>query len=182
MDTWVWVVLVVLAIGLGVLGWTIWQRQRTDRLKERFGPEYDRTVAEADERRDAEKELLDREKRHETLDIRPLSAESRDRLREEWQRVQTKFVDDPEGAVRDADGLVARVMAERGYPTEGDPEARADDLSVEHAGVVAEYRRGHELLHGLDRSADATETLRESMQCFRTAFDDLLDDREVARP
>jgi type I site-specific restriction endonuclease len=181
MDAWMWVVLIVLAVGVVVFAWKMWQRQRTDLLKERFGPEYDRTVAEADERGEAEKELLEREKRHEKLDIRPLSAESRARYQDEWQRVQARFVDDPNGAVREADGLVARVMEERGYPAYDDPEARAADLSVEHANVVGEYRRGHELLEGIDESEDATERLREAMQCFRTAFEDLLDDREVAR-
>jgi FtsZ-interacting cell division protein ZipA len=175
---WIWVVLILVA--LIVVGLWAWQRRRTDHLKERFGPEYDRTVAESD-KRDAEMRLLEREKRHEELDIRPLSAQSRDRFQDEWQKVQARFVDDPEGAVRDADGLVARVMSERGYPTDGDPEARAEDLSVEHASVVGEYRRGHELLEGLDDSEEATERLRESMQCFRKAFEELLDDREVAR-
>jgi hypothetical protein len=180
MDTWMWVVLVLVALIVIVATWIAWQRQRTNQLKERFGPEYDRTVAESD-RRGGEKELLEREKQHEELDIRPLSAQSRDGFRDEWQNVQARFVDDPEGAVRDADGLVARVMTERGYPTDGDPEARAEDLSVEHASVVGEYRRGHELLQGLDESEDSTERLRESMQCFRTAFEELLDDREVAQ-
>jgi hypothetical protein len=181
MDAWMWVLLIVLAVGAVVFAWIMWQRQRTDLLKERFGPEYDRTVAETDERGAAEKELLEREKRHEKLDIRPLSAESRARYRDEWQSVQARFVDDPDGAVREADGLVARVMEERGYPSYDDPEARAADLSVEHANVVGEYRRGHELLERLGESEDATEKLRKAMQCFRTAFEDLLDDREVAR-
>lgn len=180
MDTWMWVVLVVVALIVVVAAWIVWQGRRTDQLKERFGPEYDRTVAASD-KREAERELLEREKRHEELDIRPLSAQSQDRFRDEWQNVQARFVDDPESAVRDADGLVARVMTERGYPTEGDPEARAEELSVEHASVVGEYRRGHELLEGLDDSEDATERLRESMQCFRTAFEELLEGQEVAR-
>jgi hypothetical protein len=181
MDAWLWVVLIVAAVVVGAVAWTMWQRQRTDHLKERFGPEYDRTVAATDERGTAEKELLEREKRHEKLDIRPLPDASRQRFQSEWQNVQARFVDDPEGAVREADALVARVMDERGYPAYEDSEARADDLSVEHANVVGEYRRGHQHLEGLDDSEDTTEQLRESMQCFRTAFDDLLDDREVAR-
>jgi hypothetical protein len=179
--TWLWIVLVVLVIGLAVAGWIIWQRQRTDGLKERFGPEYDRTVAEADKRREGERELLEREERHDKLDIRPLSAEAREEFQEKWQAVQAQFVDDAAGAVHDADALVGRVMSDRGYPRVDDPAARADELSVEHAGVVGEYRRGHELLQGLDGSEDKTETLRESMQCFRKAFEELLDDREVVR-
>ncbi|CAN5237916.1 hypothetical protein BH09ACT13_BH09ACT13_16270 [soil metagenome] len=182
MDTWIVVVIVVAVLAiLGVLAWAFSKRRRTEHLKERFGPEYDRTVAETDKPREAEKELLAREERHEELDLRPLPDAARERFRGEWQTVQAQFVDDPEGAVRAADGLVARVMDERGYPTDGDAAARADDLSVEHAWVVGEYRRGHELLEGLAESDDSTERLRESMQCFRKAFEELLEDTEVAR-
>jgi hypothetical protein len=182
LDTWVWVVIVVVGVVvLGLLGWVISQRRRSDHLKERFGPEYDRTVAEAEKRGEAEKELLGREKRHEELDIRPLSAAARERFRDEWQTAQTRFVDEPEAAVRTADELVARVMEERGYPTEDDADERAADLSVDHAEVVGQYRRGHALLEGLDENEDPTESLRQSMRCFRTAFEELLEDREVTR-
>jgi hypothetical protein len=175
-----WVVLIVVVLVAAAVVWFLWQRQRSDLLRRRFGPEYDRTVAESESQREAERELSAREERHEKLDIRPLSPTSADRFRQEWQDVQARFVDDPERAVHDADGLVARVMDERGYPTDGDAERRAEDLSVEHANVVGEYRRGHELLEELDGTDESTERLREAMQCFRTAFEELLDDREVA--
>jgi FtsZ-interacting cell division protein ZipA len=182
MDAWVWVVIVVaVVIVLAVVVWAISQRRRSQHLKERFGPEYERTVGEADKRREAEEELLAREKRHEELEIQPLGAAAQARYRDEWQTVQARFVDDPEGAVREADTLVARVMEERGYPSDGDAEERAADLSVEHADVVGQYRRGHALLSGLDEAEDPTESLRQSMRCFRTAFEDLLEDREVSQ-
>jgi type I site-specific restriction endonuclease len=178
MDTWMWVVLVLVALIVVVGAWIAWQRQRTDRLKERFGPEYDRTVAESD-KREAEKELLEREKRHEELELQPLSSGARERFQAEWASVQARFVDDPEGAVRAADGLVARVMEERGYPSDGDADQRAADLSVEHSGVVGQYRRGHALLGEVDDADDATENLRQAMKCFRTAFEELLEERET---
>jgi hypothetical protein len=175
-----WVLLVLVVLVAAAVGWFLWQRQRTDLLRRRFGPEYDRTVEESESQREAERELSAREERHDKLDVRPLSSASAEGFRQEWKEVQALFVDDPERAVHDADGLVARVMNERGYPTDGDAERRAEDLSVEHANVVGDYRRGHELLEELDGTDESTERLREAMQCFRAAFDELLDDREVA--
>jgi hypothetical protein len=181
MDTWVWIVIIALVavVLLGVLALANSRRRRTEHLRDTFGSEYERAVAGSAGRRDAERELLERERRHDELDIRPLSAGARERFQGEWGAVQARFVDDPEGAVRSADAIVARVMEERGYPENGDAEQRAADLSVGHADVVAQYRRGHALLEGSDEADDATESLRQAMKCFRTAFDELLEDREA---
>jgi FtsZ-interacting cell division protein ZipA len=180
MDTWVWIVIVVAAlVVLALLALAASRRRRSSHLRETFGSEYDRTVSESDRRRDAERELLEREKRHEELELRPLSSGARERFQVEWTAVQARFVDDPEGAVRAADVLVARVMEERGYPADGDAEQRAADLSVEHSDVVGQYRRGHALVGDLDNADDGTENLRQAMKCFRTAFEELLEDRET---
>src|SRR5262245_7197350 len=72
-------------------------RRRTH-LKEQFGPEYDRTVDGAGSRRQAERDLGEREQRRAELRIRPLSDAARSRFTEEWEGVQQRFVDDPEGA------------------------------------------------------------------------------------
>ena len=182
MDAWVWIVIVAVVAVLVVLALAVVasRKRRTSHLRETFGSEYDRTVAESDKRQDAEQELLDREKRHDELDIRPLSPAARTRFGEEWSAVQAQFVDDPEGAVRSADVLVVRVMEERGYPSNGDADRRAADLSVEHADVVGQYRRGHALVEGSDEAEDGTESLRQAMKCFRTAFEELLEDRSKA--
>jgi hypothetical protein len=182
MDVWVWFLIVAGAVLM--LAWLVWaisKRRRSEHLKERFGPEYERAVGEAGKRREAEQELIRREKRYEELEIRPLAEAAQARYRHEWQAVQTRFVDDPEGAVRTADTLVVRVMKERGFPSYDDVEERAADLSVEHADVVGRYRNGHELLAGLDGAEDRTESLRQAMRSFRAAFEELLEDREVAR-
>jgi hypothetical protein len=178
MPGWAWALVVVAAVVVVAL--VVWQglrAKRTRSLQERFGPEYDRTVDRADGRREAEAELAAREKRREELDIRPLTEASRRRYLEEWQRVQARFVDDPSGAVDDADALIQAVLRERGYPVD-DFEQRAADVSVDHPHVVENYRAGHRLASG------DTEERRQAMVHYRSLFDELLEDasdRPLAR-
>lgn len=161
------VVLVAVAIVL--------DRRRRRRLRERFGSEYDRTVEEAGSRRAAEHDLGSREKRHESLDIRPLDPAVRDRYAQEWRGVQEQFVDRPESAVHDADRLVTALMRERGYPTD-DFEQRARDLSVEHGRTLEHYRAAHEVDRLSSDHHATTEQLRGAMIHYRVLFDELLSD------
>ncbi|TMK17852.1 MAG: hypothetical protein E6G63_00050, partial [Actinobacteria bacterium] len=135
MDAWVWV---LIAFGVLVVAWLVWmvvQRTQTEALKERFGPEYDRTVRVLDDRREAESELRARQERRAKFQMRPLPAESRERYTEDWRVVQTRFVDDPDRSFEEADGLVRAVMKDRGYPME-DFDQRVADVSVDHPLVV----------------------------------------------
>lgn len=107
-------IVVVIALA-AVAAWLLMRRRQ---LRERFGPEYGRTVEDADSRMAAERELRAREKRHDSLDIKPLDSRTRDRYAQDWTGVQDEFVDRPEDAVHDADRLVTSLMHERGYPTQ----------------------------------------------------------------
>ena len=44
--------------------WAVDRKRRTSHLQDRFGSEYDRTVESTDDRREAERELREREQRH----------------------------------------------------------------------------------------------------------------------
>ncbi|MFG1695553.1 hypothetical protein [Nonomuraea sp. NPDC049309] len=175
MTTWAWVaVVVIVVVALAAVGYLALQRQkRRSHLRERFGPEYERAVAEHDDRREAEQELLEREQRHAELDIRPLSAESRETYAVRWTEVQERFVDAPGYAVTEADQLVTAVMAERGYPTE-DFEQRLSDLSVGHAETLDHYRTAHEISGRAAREDASTEDLRQAMVHYRALFEELL--------
>jgi hypothetical protein len=180
MDTWVWVVIVIAAVVIVALATAMFMgRRRTERLQGRFGPEYDRTVEEADGRRAAERELTEREKRRAELDIRPLAPGARDRYAEEWRVVQQHFVDDPNAAIGEADALVTRVMRDRGYPTD-DFEQRAADVSVDHPDVVGHYREAHDISLRNDRGDVSTEHLRQAMVHYRALFEDLLESDDGA--
>ena len=183
MDTWVWITIAVVAavVVLGVL-WSATRTRRTRSLQDRFGREYDRAVEHAGDRREAERELREREKRHEELDLRPLAPEARDRYVEEWRTTQGRFVDDPTGAVADADTLVQRVMKDRGYPVD-DFDQRAADISVEHPELVEKYRTAHGIAQASERGEASTEDLRHSVRHYRALFVELLevqDDRDDA--
>jgi hypothetical protein len=149
---------------------------RRQRLQKRFGPEYDRVVESSENRREAEQELAERERRVEGFDIKPLEPEQRQRYSADWLAVQERFVDDPSGAVGAAQRLVTVVMSERGYPTEG-YERDVADLSVRHAGVIDHYRSAHDLSERSAAGQASTEDLRQAMVHYRELFADLLDER-----
>src|SRR5436305_6561617 len=174
MDTWVWIVIAV-AAAIVLLGLILGARaRRTRSLKETFGPEYDRAVEQAGGTRDAERELRGRQKRHEALDIRPLSPEARARYVRRWQATQARFVDDPKGAVAEADQLVQQVMKDRGYPTD-DFDRRVDEVSVAHPQLVEKYRTANGIARASERNEASTEDLRHSGRHYRALFAELLE-------
>jgi hypothetical protein len=174
------IVLVVAAVVvLAAVGWMVWQRQRSEALRTQYGPEYDRAVRQMGDKRHAESELLKRRERVEQLDIRPLNAAQRTDYMNRWRAVQSKFVDDPKGAVTDADGLVTDVLNARGYPV-ADFDQRAADLSVHHPRVVENYRAARDIALRHRRGEATTEDLRQAMVFYRVLFQDLLEDREHA--
>ena len=153
-------------------------RQRSAKLRERFGPEYDRVVAEKGNRFKAEAELESVEKRVRSYPLTTLSAADRDRFQQSWRKVQATFVDDPSRALSEADQLLGTVMVARGYPP-SDFENRAAEISVDHATVVEHYRAGHEIaLRHAQRQA-TTEDLRKGMIHYRDLFEELMGEEQV---
>lgn len=173
------VVLVALAVlAIAALAW--WDRRRSRELQERFGPEYERTLASADRKREATRELRERVQRRDELQIRDLTPAAASRYQREWAVVQQEFVDQPTTAVTMAHRLVGQVMAERGYPTDNHDE-RIDMLSVDHATVVERYRRAAGVQARSQAGQASTEDLRRAMQDYRALFDRLLGDALTSR-
>jgi hypothetical protein len=162
------VVVIVVAAAAGVI-----YDMRRRRLRQRFGPEYDRLVEEKGSRTKAEAELVGREKRVKGLDIRPLNPEAQARYTQDWAVIQERFVDAPQEAVADGQRLVMTVMNERGYPTEGSDQVLAD-LSVEHASVLDHYRAAYDISQTAADGRASTEDLRQAMIHYRSLFRDLL--------
>jgi len=160
-------------LALIVIGAGLWYLNRRRALQRRFGPEYDRAVAEADSRGAAERELRDRERRHAELQLHELDPESRERYAASWEEIQARFLDEPGKAVADADELVTRLVAERGYPT-GDYDEQVAHLSVDHARTLGHYRDAHEISEVSARGEATTEQLRQALVHYRALFAELL--------
>ncbi len=175
MQPWIWAVIVIVAvIVIAAIIWTVMTRRRRGQLRERFGPEYGHVVDETGSERKAAAVLEDRENRVKDLDIRALTPDEAERFSAEWQRVQAKFVDNPQLATAEADDLVGQVMRARGYPV-SDFEQRAADISVHHPLVVEHYRAAHDIAQRSARAEASTEDLRQALIHYRALFDDLLE-------
>ena len=161
------VVLAVIVVAMVVT------RRKSGRLHSTFGSEYDRTVQATGNRREAERDLSGRMERRKQLSIVPLPEQARQQYIAQWQRVQTSFVDAPVESVRQADVLVSQVMTDRGYPM-AEFEQRADDVSVDHANVIENYRSAHAISVASGQGQADTEALRRAMTQYRELFDELL--------
>jgi hypothetical protein len=177
------VLLVVVAvIVVGAVMLLAMRKRRSQMLRQRFGPEYDRVVKKEGDVQKAERVLDFRQKHREKLSIRPLTSADRDSFTVQWREAQSRFVDDPKGAVTLADGLVIDAMQARGYPV-NDFEQQAEVLSVDHPVVVENYRAAHEIALRHGRGQASTEDLRKAMVHYRALFEELLGEtREEVEP
>jgi hypothetical protein len=182
MNTATILTLIIAVVGIGVAVWMYMGRQKTRKLRTKYGNEYDHVVTEQrGDARKAEAVLDKRETRVNKLGIRPLDKGQQEHFAAEWKTVQESFVDDPRLATARADRLVNEAMRARGYPM-GDFEQRAADISVEHPQVVDNYRAAHEIAVRDERGEATTEQLRRAMQHYRNLFEDLLQTALVEHP
>jgi len=90
------------------------------------------------------------------LDSHPalLPNDELDRLREQWQTIQTEFVDEPRRAVEQADHLVAATV-----------QRLAESFARERNTLEEQWSRGSDV---------STEDLRQALRRYRSFFDRLL--------
>ena len=183
MQLWQIVVICVVAVVLiAAAGWLIYMQRRRQHLRKRFGPEYDRTVSQIGDRREAEADMARREKRIQNLKIRPLSVSDRIKFSSEWMKCQTLFVDDPASAVDQADGLITEVLRSRGYAVLN-PYDRMSDIAAAYPRSATDYRTADEIVTRHHRSQASTEDLRKAFIHYRRLFDAILggQDEELKR-
>jgi hypothetical protein len=177
-------IVIVAGIVLALAFWFIQKSRRRTELKERFGPEYDRTIETAETRGKGESQLAEREKRVEQFELKELEPRQSERFADQWRSTQGRFVDDPGGAIEEADSLVQDVMTARGYPITNF-EQQAADISVDHPEVLSNYRAAHTIAETNKKDGSSTEELRQAMVHYRALFNELLggssaEDREAA--
>jgi hypothetical protein len=175
------VVVALTLVAIAAIVWFAMRARRTERLRRRFGPEYERAAHELGDVRKAEAALEARAARVERFHIRPLSRDDAERFGAGWHDVQRRFVDDPHGTTIEADRLIGEVMHARGYPI-GDENQRVDDVSVDHPHVVTHYRAARDIVRRHSRGEASTEDLRQAMVHYRALFTELLEnpDAEIA--
>ena len=177
------IVAVVAVVVIALIVWGAMRKRRTDRLRDQFGDEYDRTVEQRGKKAEAEAALEERAERVEKLNIRPLTPEERAGFSRERRDVKALFVDSPVEAVQHADRLQGTIMKPRGYPM-AEFARRYEDLTVDHGEVARQYREGHDIVTRHQNGKAATEDLRQAMIHFEALFDDLVNEvsGEVENP
>jgi len=165
-------VVVLVIVGL-LLASSFSSRNRSKKLQDRFGTEYDRTVETLGDKKKAQTELDQRQKHVAGLNIQPLSAVDRERYLANWAAIQSKFVDEPGQAIGNADRLIMEVMQIRAYPV-SDFEQRAADISVSYPALVSNYRAAREIALKNEKQEANTEELRQALIHYRSLFEELL--------
>ncbi len=181
MDTKLMIVLIVVAAAAVLVALLFYtRRHRSMLLRDRFGPEYEKTVRESGSTGRAEAELEKRVQRVERLHLRPLPHSARRQYLARWMEIQRRFVDDPQGAVCSADDLITEVMSAEGYPMV-DFEQRAADISVDHPLMVSNYRVAHEVTVRQRGEGASTEELRKAIVHYRFLFEQLVESEAESR-
>ncbi|HEX5566375.1 MAG TPA: hypothetical protein VFY14_05470 [Streptomyces sp.] len=176
MSTGLIITLIVAAVAVFVLVLLFGNRlSGPHTLRRRFGPEYERTVAQhGGDVKAAEEELHERLRRHENLRMRPLSPQEREQYAARWAAVQERFVDAPAEAVAEADRLLSHLAEARGFPG-GDYGEQVGALSVHHPRRVQGYREVHAVaVLGHEGQTAGTERLREALVHARDLYEDLI--------
>jgi|RhiMetdeSRZDD1v2_1073273.scaffolds.fasta_scaffold22722_4 hypothetical protein len=176
-----WLIVLIVVVALAAVVALALTQRRSVALRRRFGPEYERLLAEENgDRRAVETRLRERQKRRDALDIRALPPEACEAYAEQWRETQLHFVDDPVLSLADAGGLVEQVARQRGYPVD-DGDEGIEMVSVDHPRLIGHYRAAQ----AVDaRAGDETvplDDIRSAFRCYRALFNELLRDEQAPR-
>jgi hypothetical protein len=90
----------------------------------------------------------------------------------EWQQLEPLVVDSPAEALPELDQLVARMLAEAGYPT--DTEDLVDDEGIDPE-VLASFRAAREITRQIDRGEDFDPgDVGQAIGLYREIYEHLL--------
>lgn len=90
--------------------------------------------------------------------LRDLSPSARMRYMTQWDQIETRFIDAPEEAVRQAETIVMSVLHERGHP-------------LSDRDLPADMKRAHK--HAYE-SRDKTEGMRQAMLHYRGVMERMI--------
>ncbi len=174
-QTLILVSIAVAAILLAIsITWLAIRILRSQKLRRKFGPEYDYALAITGNRRKAEETLMEREKRVKSFAFQDLAPEKLSQYKAEWDDIQAGFVYNPFETVEKASQLITEVMIARGFPVE-DFDQRAADISVLYPDFVSNYRKAHAIAKINQQHEISTEDLRQAMVYYHSLFEALLE-------
>jgi hypothetical protein len=101
--------------------------------------------------------------------LRALPPESRDRYARSWRALETRFFDDPHGAVQEADKVVVMMLGERGATMHDERKVPAELKHAREAASSDEGRQG-------------TEGMRKAMVHYKRIVQDSLGGDMTKRP
>ncbi|HET7419555.1 MAG TPA: hypothetical protein VFL27_04170 [Candidatus Dormibacteraeota bacterium] len=91
--------------------------------------------------------------------LRGLPDESREKYARSWHGVENRFIEDPTGAVNEADRMVVMMLSERGA-TLSDPHKVPDELRQAREAAAS------------DRGREGTEGMRMALVHYKKLVDD----------
>ena len=100
--------------------------------------------------------------------LRPLPDESRDRFARSWRAIESRFIEDPAAATREADKMVVMVLSERGA-TLDDTRSVPDDMRKAREAAASDEGRG------------GTEGMRRAMVHYKAIVDDAVGTERMKR-
>ncbi|HEY3084135.1 MAG TPA: hypothetical protein VGK28_01640 [Candidatus Dormibacteraeota bacterium] len=101
--------------------------------------------------------------------LRALPPESRDKYAQSWQAVETRFIDDPRGAVQEADKIAVMILGERGATIHDERKVPND---LKHAREAARSDEGRQ----------GTEGMRKAMVHYKRIVQDSLGLEPTKKP
>ncbi len=132
------VVVVVVLLVLALVKAARTRRQR-EQLRQRYGPEYDRTVQARGSQRAAVRDLRGREQERAELSLRDLNEADRELVRRHMATLQYRFVEDPADVLLETDRVATEVLRAKGYPVAEDRDRALRLFSVDYpqeAGAI----------------------------------------------
>lgn len=147
---WLYVLIAVAVVIVGLIVWAAVQSSRRkaerERLRDRYGAEYDRTLAMHRSTRSAVADLKEREEQHAQLELHDLNDADRDLIRRHMATLQYRFVDDPGDVMLQTERVVTEVLRAKGYPVADDRDRGLRLFSVDHpeqAGAIRTVLEGN---------------------------------------
>ena len=163
----------VLVIGGAIIGQILGRRRGSEQLSEHSSIESDLSSDILNDDEKMQFELEKRRKLIENFDKRPFNFAEREGYLTDWKAVQSKFENEPEQAILEADQLILQVMQIRAYPAT-DFEQRGGDVSAYNPELINNYLAASEISIKNEQQQAGTEELRQAMNIYQTLFKELL--------